>query len=286
MYNFSIGSLPLITNGEANTGFILQTPITGFDSPDHRTNTFSRPGRHGATISTQFYDHRLVSITGKVWGSDPTTYHANRRQFINALAIQKDDNGYPVPIQCPFTTLDGESYFVNVYFDKPLFNHELPTSAVFMVNGVVGDPFIYGAAQTISPSIMQASGGGYIVPMIVPYISAPAAGGSIDVFNDGSEDAYPIITLPGTMTNPILQNQTTGKTLSLAYSIASGDTVVIDMDNQTITLNNSSSLIATKTEASDWWTLAPGSNTIRLETSTTSDTGAAVVSFYPPYVGV
>jgi hypothetical protein len=287
MYSFAIGSLPLITNGLANYGFILQSPIEGLDAPNYRNTYFSNPGRDGGTVSSQFYDARMITLTGKLHGDNPTMFEARRKQLAAACAIQKDTNGYPVPIRLTFTTLAGSNYFIDVYFDRPVFDYEeTPNHCRFMVTATAAIPYVFGTTQITSSPIMPPSGGGYPVPMSIPLVIAASVGGSVTLNNPGSVNVYPIITETGTLTNPIIYNQTTGKYLKLNTTIGSGQVVQIDMYKQLITLNSSSSLIGAKSSDSDWWTVVPGSNTFRLETGNTADTGNAVISFYPAYTGV
>jgi hypothetical protein len=285
MQEFAIGSLSLITGSNAVAGFILQTPIEGLDSPAHRTNAYARAGQDGQTVSGQFYDGRIVKLVGKIDGTTVGEFETNRKALIAATAINRDSNNYPVPIRVSFTSMAGQAYYVDVYFDKPIMDLENPISGDFMVIGVCADPFIYATTGVTSGAISPPSGGGYEVPMIVPYISAAATGGSVTLNNAGSEKAWPIITLTGPLTTPVVTNATTGVYLQLSYTIATGDEVIIDMYNHTITLDGGS-LISTKTSASDWWSIATGNNTISLTTTSSGDTGSMVVAFNTPYIGV
>lgn len=285
MQSFKIKDLYLIQNGEATPGFLLQTPINGLESPPIRQNNIARPGRHGSLVTSQYYDGRPISWPGVVSGENPSQYENNRRALLDAVKMVHDDIGYPLPIPVEFTTLSGKSYFANCYFDAPRFALEMPDSAAFHISGLIADPFIFGAVQVVSPTIAPPTGGGYVVPMIVPYTSAGAAGGSVSLANSGQENAMPIITLTGKLTNPTVTNQTTGKFLQLNYTIPVGSTVIIDMANQTITQDGSSK-IATKTVTSDWWDIVPGVNTISVDSTSTSDNGSGLVKFYPPFVGI
>lgn len=284
MQAFTVGSLALISGGLPTPGFTLMQPVEGLEGPPHRTNSFSRPGRHGAMVTSQFYDGRLITLQGTISGVDYATYLANRQAFIAATNIDLDGNNYPVPTRISYTMLDGTSYFVDVFFDKPMMELTAPTRCDFQVTAIAPNPMIFGAIQVVSSAISRPSGGGYVVPMVVPYISAASTGGSVTLNNAGSETAWPIITLTGPLATPVLTNTTTGAVLQLSYTIATGDVVIIDMDNHTITLNGAS-LISTKTSTSDWWGLVPGNNTITLTTTASADTGTAVVKYYPPYVG-
>lgn len=285
MQAFSIGSLSLISGSVPTPGFSLHLPVSGLDGPERRINTLSRPGQHGAIVSSELYDARLITLNGRITGTSYADFENNRKAFIAATAISLDSNRYPVPTRISFTMLDGSSYYVDVIFDKPLMDLTYPMLADFQVTATAPNPFIFAATSVTSGAVSPPSGGGYVVPMIVPYTSAAATGGSTILNNAGSETAWPIITLTGPLATPVLSNNTTGSLLQLNYTLATGDQVIIDMFNHTITLNGAS-LISTKTATSDWWGLQPGNNTVTLTTTNTSDTGSMTVAYNTPYVGV
>lgn len=294
MQSFTIGTLNLINNGQPTTGILLQTPIKGLDSPAQRMNTIPNPGNDGAAVSSQFLDARLIELTGKIEGTSPAQFESLRQQLISSVAIQRDSNNYPQPVRISFTTLGGSSYYVDCYFNQPIIPLDgTPIDSSFLITAVAPDPFLYATTTLTSGVISPPSGGGYTVPMILPYISAAATGGSVVLNNAGSATAWPTlnsdgsggIRLTGPLTNPVITNVTTGTLLQLgSYTIASGDVVVIDMKKHTITINGLS-LISQKTATSDWWGLAPGNNTITLTTSSTSDTGSMTLAYNTPYIG-
>lgn len=286
MKSFSIGTLSFITNNVVNPNFILQTPITGLDFPEIRTNYYSRAGQDGGIVSSMFYDKRSIQLTGIIYANDPTTFEQSRQALATACQISKDSSGYPVPIKVSFTTLANNSYFFNAYIDRPVYDYKDPNYSTFMVTMTATNSFLQGATQVVSSAIVRASGGGFILPVILPITSSAGVGGTGSVTNSGTAPAYPILTLTGPLTNPYIQNSTVGKFMQLNRTIAAGEVVTIDMYNKTILLNGSSSLISSKSSTSDWWYIAPGTNTITLSTASTSDTGNVALSFYSAYLGV
>lgn len=285
MQEFKIDNLVIMTGGVPALGYTLSIPVEGLDGPKHRTSSYSRPGRHGVEVSAQFYDDRLVNLTGLVYGETIEEFETNRKALIQAVAIKKDSDGYPVPTRVNFTTMGGESYYADIFFDRPIMPMESPIDTTYQVTGVCADPFIFGSATVTSTQIRPPSGGGYTVPMSVPYISGASVGGSITLNNVGEETAMPVITLTGLLTQPVITNQTTGKRLELNYTLPLDQVLTVDMDAQLI-IRSGASQIGAKTIASDWWGLAVGPNTISVTSMSSSDTGYAVLSFNPPYLGV
>lgn len=285
MYNFKIGTLDLIIAGVPQNGILLQTPINGLDDPDRRINVYSNTGQDGSTISGAFYDKRLVRLVGQITSPNPVAHEAARRLLSTACRIQRDDYGQPILTRVSFTTMGGNDYFFDAILDQPKYPWDIINLTDFLVTMTAGDPFLYTPSEVISPWIGIATGGGFISPFISPFTLGTASGGVITVTNNGNVEANPVIEIMGPMTWPYLYNQTTGDFMRITTTINAGDTAKIDMKKRTITLNDSSSLMAFKTTDSDFWKLAMGLNTITVNTISTSDTGAARVRFFTPYLG-
>lgn len=95
----------------------------------------------------------------------------------------------------------------------------------------------------------------------------PIASGTPEVVsNDGDIESFPTfeVTPSATVTNPTITNSTTGKSLAMtAQSIAAGQTLIVDMFNQTITKDGVNAIGSITTE-SEFWSLATGNNTISI----------------------
>jgi len=76
---------------------------------------------------------------------------------------------------------------------------------------------------------------------------------------DSIDDVFPVLTITGETENPILTNVTTGTIFQYNGTITASQTLVIDMMNQTATLNGTS-VIGNVT--GDWVYFAPGNNRV------------------------
>ena len=270
-----------------DTGYTVELPIQGFDAPDYRETMYDKPGEDGSVLSSLFYGSRTITLTGHINAqATAAQYEALRRALASACAVQRDVNGQPKSSVINVTTRGGSSYFLNVFPRKPTFDYEYATTSNFLLHFVSADSVIYGAGQISSGSIMRPTGGGFILPFILPVASATTTGGSVTVANSGNSTALPIVTLTGPLTNPYVQNSATGTFVQLNYTIPGGSFVMIDMANKTVMLNGNSTILSTRTTDSDWWGILPGTNSISLSTGSTSNTGNVVVSFYNAYSGV
>lgn len=111
---------------------------------------------------------------------------------------------------------------------------------------VAADPRIYGDTETTTDS-------------------GPLSGGtvSVTVTNAGSAGTPPRVRVYGQITNPAVT--VGGRTVGLTYTVAAGTYVEIDMRQETVKLGDGSDLSRyLNVTASDFWELAPGSNTVTL----------------------
>jgi hypothetical protein len=95
-------------------------------------------------------------------------------------------------------------------------------------------------------------GGGYVW-------EAGGAGGATVIMNNSIDNVSPVWTIYGPTTNPQLENATTGETIEYVGTIAQGQTLTIDMGEQTASLDG---LNVISNLVGDFIQLAPGRNNI------------------------
>lgn len=88
-------------------------------------------------------------------------------------------------------------------------------------------------------------------------VCKPGMGGTTTLNINSADYIYPILTITGPADNPVLENLTTGTKISYVGRVSPGQTLVIDMLNQTATLNGSNVLPNIRGE---WLNFAPGIN--------------------------
>jgi phage-related protein len=97
-------------------------------------------------------------------------------------------------------------------------------------------------------------------------------GAAVDVYNGGLRNTYPLLRVYGAVTNPVINNITTGKSISLTYTIADGRYVDILHTLETITLDTGTGLLdKLNVASSEFFPMQPGLNTF---TVTGSSVGA------------
>ena len=111
------------------------------------------------------------------------------------------------------------------------------------------------------------AGGGYVW-------EAGGAGGATIVVNNSIDNVNPIWKIYGPTMNPRLENSTTGETIEYVGLIAEGQTLTIDMGEQTASLDG---LNVISNLVGDFVSLAPGAN--RLIYSVSGDAGASEIGW-------
>lgn len=150
-------------------------------------------------------------------------------------------------------------------------------------------------------SVAFALGGGGLlaVPLAVPMqVGASTVDQTIAIQYDGTWDAWPIITLRGPMTNPVITNETTGDKLDFTgITIGAGVDYVIDCRYGYKTVTRSSdgaNRVQDLTADSNLATFRigahpkplNGTNSIRLQASGLITASYVYIQFNPRYVGV
>lgn len=118
---------------------------------------------------------------------------------------------------------------------------------------------------TITPSVIPP--GGFSSPLISPLGSTALPAGQVTATSIGNLPAWPLITIRGPITNPTITNQTAGSRLRLIYTLADGDTLVLDSDPRARTIKLAGTVnrySALDWASSLWWPVLPGANDIRL----------------------
>ena len=106
-----------------------------------------------------------------------------------------------------------------------------------------------------------------------------------NIENNGWTATYPLITLNGPITNPILGNQTEGLALNFICALTDADTLVVDLYNKLVTLNGdpARNLLG----AGNWFSAQPGTNLFYLTGnagSTVIGTTGATVTWQSAYI--
>jgi len=269
---------------EGATDIWVEPAISGLGFPQVRLATFDKPGEHGAILSNALYAGRRIGITGKVKGSTASAHDVNRRAFESAISLQRDTNGFPVARTLKFTTMDDLALQCDVWCNQIQFDRTNLTLSRFLIDFFCPDFGLLSQSET-TVTLNVPTGGGAVYPIIYPIIYDPSTGGTGAITNQGTCPTYPVIYLNGPLDNPLINNQTIGRYMQLNTTIASGQTVVIDMKARTITLSGSS-ILGSLASGSQFFWLEAGSNTVAFSTTNSANTGTCQIKYRDAYIGI
>lgn len=270
----------IINDPSTGNGLYLDEPVEGLSLPPIRTSSGNYSGRDGGWVGAQFYGGRLINLTGRIFAASTAALEAGRQAFEAALAQPT--------VSVLITTNGGSQYALTAYFDS--MSMPIERSAVqanWQITLLAPDPIIYdnSAGGGNTATISRTSGGGLSWKLTWPLMWA-AGSSPTTVTNAGTVTIFPIVTLNGQMSAPIVTNQTTGQFISLpTLNTSAGDALVIDMLNRTVLLNGSS-VLQYVSSTSTWWPLVVGSNSISLTTGNSADTVTGTVSWRSGYRGI
>lgn len=120
-----------------------------------------------------------------------------------------------------------------------------------------------------------------------PFISGMYFGGGAGapnlITNNGWTTTYPLIIIEGPCINPRVTNVTAGLFLQVDTTLGTGDTLVLNTDLRTVTLNGVSRR-ALLNNASTWFAAPPGTSYYTFTATGTTGTTSCVVSWRSAYI--
>jgi hypothetical protein len=260
IYDSTLGWLDL---NEAN-GILIEEFEPAY--PEVRTVADSRPGDHGVRDETRYFGSRSISIAGKFIATPSKTISE----------VQTSLMRYLLPNKRPVLrwTRDGVSRDIDIRVEKadqsimlvvddfnlavscpdPFWRTPTPTTTVVPYSDSVelgGDPWPWlgGDSEVIS----FESGTVAIIP----------------ITNNGLSASPPVITVYGPINTITMRNLTTNQSLTVAVDVGLNHSVVIDMAEHTVTLDNIQNVFGlVDFQYSEWWQLIPGTQDVMLMSDT------------------
>jgi phage-related protein len=243
---------------------------------------YQRGGASGQILSRPLYRGMTINMQWFVKGNDLNDFIGQRDRLVTYFQNLDTDenylktlgfelnNGITKNIDVLFTTIQGD------------LNPGDIAHSVFTVSAVSEKEFLTSSyIKRATLSIFNA--GGMAVPMPVPMSMANNPSGELSVIiNNGNAIAYPTFRVHGTFSTSFsLVNDTTNKTISFVGALGANDYIDLDFYNRTAIKNSNQSVLGSL--IGDWWTLAIGTNQIRLTGSDQDDTGTADIEFSDTY---
>lgn len=235
-------------------------------SPAPRAVALARPSGNGATDSTQFYGPRTVEIIGTVIGTTAADLWASLDDLKGALSLGAVRI---LRFRREGLTFDERMEVrVDSPVDVPLEPSNVSPVVRWGVSLFAADPRMYSdTLNTGTYDPTDSGAGGLAFPLAFPLTFDASEGvGRLTVENEGTISTPATFTITGPVTNPTLDNDTTGESVYFTgLALASGDTVVLDTRDRTVLLNGTTLRPDLVDPAlTDWFDLEPGVNLLRL----------------------
>jgi hypothetical protein len=278
-YTYAFGDNGTILNTDAlSLPFVDITQVSGLDNAPLRTTTDEHQGMDGTYIDSPYESMRTIILTGTLYTppGDPDTLLKSLRADYNNNLVR------PFYIQHPGQAVQ----FVNgqgggLQYDVDVNRRTNRTAVQFTV--LAGDPYIYDyplQVSTIGSPSVSVVGTSFNMAFNVGFGGAIPTNGAV-VINNGTHTAYPVITLTGPLTNPVLVDSVNGITMSFNISISAGDLLVIDCRNKSVVLNSMVSRRSTLTGLQ--WFKVPAGASETIFFGAAAGTGTASVSMTNTY---
>lgn len=254
------------------------TDVSGLDAPALRTNVDNRPQLDGGIVYDSYDGPRYPVLTGYLRYLTVALSASNGRR-----AAEDTLRSYLYSIRradgtLRFTPRGASERELKVRLEGLQISSQEGPLQTFQIALVAGDARVMDSASQSANSTNLSGGGAtkWLFPFSFPFtFGAATGGGQAVVTNSGNIDAYPIFTITGACTAPLIFNTASGLEISLPNLVlGDADTCVIDTYNQTITVNGSEGIQYLDVSASTFFTLAAASSTTLRLFANSFDAGA------------
>lgn len=243
----------------------------GMGSPAPRAVTENRPSAHGATDSTAWYGPRIFQVTGYIQAASRADLWAAVDNLKGSLVL---GTTHTLKFRRQGLTYDEQA---TVRVDSPV---DIPLTIFpgnllqFGVSLFSADPRLYTTTLNAGSYDPTSSGsGGLTFGLDFPLVfNASLTSGQLSVTNEGNIDSPPVFIITGPVTNPIIDNDSTGDSIyTQSLALTAGQTLTLDVQSREVTLDGGTSrpdLI--DVSLTDWFNIVPGTNLLRLRGSSMS----------------
>jgi hypothetical protein len=238
--------------------------------PDVRLELSDRPQRDGSFDAPSFRSARVITVEGTAIAPDEDT---KERAKDRVAAVLADGSGLAelsvaerTVTRRALVRLAAGAKIVDV----------TPISFEWSLQMTAPDPLRYGVDVRTASCGLPQPGTGIGFPLAFPLQFGDAEGGSLALANAGTAVAWPLWTIAGPCTQPVIRNDSTGERLAFALRLLEGDTLTVDVAARTVWLGGASRRAALLPRSS-WFGLAPGSTSIGFDAFDDQESGTLAV---------
>lgn len=264
------------TVGGAGNAYELVEIVGLHENPDIRTGDQDRSRSHGQWSNVDYLGGRAIQATIDIHGVHPSSvWQSFSQAFVMGQAAEQ-----ALEFQIP-----GVAAGVTARVNAKVRRLSLPADRSYSLGMATAnvewhctDPRIYSSTLTTLTTSQAVSSGGLVFPAVAPLAFAgSASGGQVTATNAGEFPAPWTATISGPVTDPRIENVTTGQTVAFTGTVDTGQTLVVSSLDRTVLLNGTASRYSWLVGTSQWFDLAAGDNTVRF--AGTSGTGSMSLAF-------
>jgi hypothetical protein len=269
-------------------------PMQTFDSSvDTLTEEDARPNVHGLFPTYTYMQKRVIHMEGDIFGADFNDFIIKRQQLIGPF-IPQPELGFKSSGQLivKYSGLN-EAVVAECYLDGlPQVPLEAlsPSRGTYAITLQCFDPILYGANQLVVKTGLPGASGGFVFPITFPlnFTLGQGGGGVVNVTNSGNASVYPVATIYGPCVSPsLVLKLTSGAQLTITLTglqLNTGDYVVLDFKNRTVTTNTQGSAYSFLQAGSVWWQIPPGTSQVTFLAFDASGAAHAEIAYSNGYM--
>ena len=224
---------------------------------------------------------RTIDIPVLMKGTDRADFLTNMRSFLRKVDPTRGDSVIQYSAQ-------GVTRLLTVRYVGGLEGNYKNKQAMESWNKIVlsfkaFDPFWYATSSIVNE--YTTSDVATFFPFFPLTLNASQVIANPTIDNEGDVETWPIWTITGPASDINLVNSTTGKILTLTYTLGEAETIVIDTrpDAKTITLQDGTNLFEYLSVTSALWSLERGENDISLQMAGATADSAIELVYTPRY---
>jgi hypothetical protein len=269
-----------VLNLNDDTNFVLRA-IRGTGSPPLLQQAVRTPLQDGETYIRTLLEPRFIVLQLRLRGSSLANLQTRRRSLLTAfnpklgvglLKYKPDSAGQEYAIDCILERELPMNERLGTLMDRATVSLRCPDPTWY-------DPTQNTPTHTVTPTALA-------FPIEFPIQFGPKFDSTV-INNIGDVQTWPVISNDdGAFDGVKIANTTTGKYLNFpTLSVASGETLIVDMGAKTAELDGIS-VVNKLTPDSQFWSLAKGNNTVVITMQRmTTDPVAWSIDWYKRFLG-
>lgn len=235
---------------------------------DIKNQEINKEGQHGIWDFFSFYGKRLITFSGVIVGEDEAHVIEIQDKLKLVIGLPTEpsdtDNGL---LTIKYTDPRGRALQTTAkIYSSPRFSRVMRENFKLAFQLVLksADPIIESQSLVESDGVRGYEAGKIILPTKMPTKLEIVKEGVLTVTNNGTTFSNPIITINGALTNPRIDNLTTGKYMAFTKTLTVGQKIIINVGTGTIVDELGADISATLDIGSEFIKLKGGANLLYL----------------------